>query len=331
MTVVEIDTANITVRKGAFNAIDLFCGAGGLSLGFEQAGFESLLGVEFEPHAAATYRRNFPRARVWAGAIQDLSDDALRDALDGFHLHVLLAGIPCQGFSLAGFRDPGDPRNKLFWEAVRCTKVLKPDFVVLENVPGILSMSDGEVVRTIVAEFGKLGYYMDVRVLQAADYGVPQLRKRVVFVGNRLGLPNPYPKPLLKEGGWVTARDALDDLKAVPYGGLPNHVWTKHNAKTVERISRVKPGESLYSKTFAENCVREFADRPAPIVMDNHGSRQIHYELDRVISPREMARLQGFPDDFVFEGAVKHVGLQVSNAVPVQLARHVALAIASVL
>jgi DNA (cytosine-5)-methyltransferase 1 len=323
---IEIDTQKVHTDKSQINYIDLFAGAGGLSQGFKQAGFSKIMSVEIDNDASNTLRRNFPESHHFEGKIEDLSNEEIMETVGDKTIHVVCGGPPCQGFSVAGLRNPHDPRNQLFKEFVRVVDVVKPWFVVLENVPGILTMQNGDVYREIIRQFELIGYNMSVRILEAATYGAPQLRTRAVFVGNRVGLKNPYPKEQFNKTSYKSIESAIDDLKDHPRDASINHEWTDHSKKFEERISKVLPGESLY-KTFRDAYKRQHKGVPSMTAKENHGGTHIHYEKNRVLSARELARLQTFPDSFIFEGTMKRAYWQIGNAVPCILAKNIALAL----
>ena len=200
---------------------------------------------------------------------------------------------------------------------------------MLENVPGILTMSDGNVKNIMMNEFEKLGYNnTSVRILESANFEVPQMRTRAIFIGNRLGKKNPYPKIINTKKNYLNIEDYIDDLKNHPRDPSINHEWTKHSEKFEKRISKVKPGQSLY-EGFRDAYKRQYLGFPSMAVKENHGGTHIHPRLNRVISAREMARLQTFPDNFIFSGTMKRAMWQVGNAVPVKLGYHIGLAIKS--
>jgi DNA (cytosine-5)-methyltransferase 1 len=325
----EVDTTLISDLKANLNFIDLFSGAGGISVGVKSAGFNKIASVEIDNDASNTIRKNFPESVHFEIPIQNLSEQMLDNALKGRKVDVIFGGPPCQGFSVAGLRNPNDPRNQLFKEYIRIVKHTMPEYVVLENVPGILTMEQGKVYQEIIKQFSEIGYPdMSVRILEAATFGVPQLRTRAIFIANRLGLKNPYPKEIFDKRSYKSMKSAIDDLKDVPRFGLPNHEWTKHSEDFEERISQVPYGGSLY-ETFRDAFKRQYPNVPSMTCKENHGGCHIHYELNRVISAREMARLQTFPDDFIFTGTFKRAYWQIGNAVPSLMAKHIALAIKS--
>lgn len=324
---VEIDTDKVPTDQIDVNYIDLFAGAGGLSVGFRQAGFKKILSVEIDDDASNTLRRNFPESHHFEGKIENLTEREILKIVDGRTVHIVCGGPPCQGFSVAGLRNPHDPRNQLFKEFVRVVNIVKPWFVVLENVPGILTMQDGTVFQEILRQFGLVGYQnMSVRILEAATFGAPQLRARAVFIGNRFGLHNPYPKEKYNKQTYKPIEEAIDDLKNLPPDPQINHEWTRHSSKMEKRISKVPAGGSLYS-TFRDAYKRQYKGVPSMTVKENHGGTHIHYEKNRVLSARELARLQTFPDDFIFEGTMKRAYWQIGNAVPCILGKNIALAL----
>ena len=235
-----VNTSRLKPASGEFNCVDLFSGAGGISCGFSMAGLKSILGVEIDPDAAETYKNNFGEAYTHCGDIKELSNQSFKEIVGDKTPHIVTGGFPCQGFSIAGYRDPNDKRNTLYKEVVRVVKTLKPWYVVLENVPGIISMKKGEVYQTVIRDFNDIGYpHMSVQVLESADYGVAQLRPRAIFIANRFGLQNPYPRPLLSPEEYVPIESAIDDLKHKPRDPSTNHEWTMHSKKMEARIAKV--------------------------------------------------------------------------------------------
>jgi DNA (cytosine-5)-methyltransferase 1 len=322
----EVDTSAVE-REAELTFADLFSGAGGLSVGFRAAGFRKLFSVEINPYASATIRRNFPESIHFERPIEEVTAEDLQTALAGRPLDVLVGGPPCQGFSVAGNRRIDDPRNKLFLEFCRVVEVCRPKFFVVENVPGILTLQKGAVKEAILNRFEELGYHdVAVRVLEAAEHGAPQLRTRAIFIGNRVGAKNPYPRPTHNKSNYVSINQAIDDLKDMPRCAETNHEWTNHSKKYEERIAQVPPGGSLYD-TFRDAFKRQYSGVPSMAAKENHGGTHIHHEKNRVLSARELARLQTFPDDFFFEGGMKKAYWQIGNAVPCLLAEKIALAL----
>ncbi|MEB3886597.1 DNA cytosine methyltransferase [Lyngbya sp. CCY1209] len=310
-----------------YNFIDLFCGAGGITQGFSQAGFNPVASAEINPIASATHKRNFPNSHHFCGDIKEFQTREWLSQIGSPSVHLVVGGPPCQGFSVAGKRDPNDPRNHLFKEFIRIVSEVRPWYVVMENVPGILTLKKGRIKQTIFEAFEAIGYTnVSVAILESAAYGVPQIRPRTIFIANRFEMQNPYPNPQLLPEQYKPIESAISDLPA--YEPIPsiNHEWTRHSPEYMERISKVPPGGSLY-QTYVDAFKRQYPGKPSMTIKENHGGTHIHPHLNRVISAREMARLQTFPDSFIFEGTMKKAMWQIGNAVPPRLAECIAYAL----
>jgi len=227
---------------------------------------------------------------------------------------------------MAGKRLVDDPRNVLYKQMLTVVRHLQPDFVVGENVPGLRFMQQGAVERQIVEDFKKAGYAMQVTILCAADYGVPQKRHRLIFIGNRIGKINAHPIPFIDPSKYKTVKDAIADLQNQKENPAINHEYTNHDARMIRRISQVKEGEGL-SKKYKDSYRRLWWYRPATTIKANNGAGCIHPKQHRVITTREMARLQSFDDDFIFKGSKTAQQLQIGNAVPPLLAMAIGLVI----
>ena len=360
------------------NSIDLFCGCGGMTLGFKWAGYNSVIASDIDENCGKTIQKNFPETKFILGDISNIDRINFDDILKNEEVDVITGGPPCQGFSLANKnrnKVEDDPRNRLFYEYVKVIKWYSPKAFVMENVKGLLSMQKGEVIKTIINEFENagIGYNCDYRVLKASDYGVPQNRERVILIGFRKDL-NLFPEFPNKLNNFVTVDDAIMDLPQISAGegmdgmnylknaaneyqkfmrqnsGLVyNHVAMKHTQRLIDRFNAIKPGQNLIdvwdshgavkrgnpdekSQTkFSQNNQRLHGDRPAPTIAASFQSNFIHPYLNRNFTAREGARLQSFPDDFIFEGMRTkmswEVGLsqyqQIGNAVPPLMAKAV--------
>ena len=310
--------------------VDLFCGAGGLSKGFEMAGLKGICGLDFFKEACMTYNRNFDHPFV-NGDIKDpknkkLFYDTVRKQLNGKKLSVVAGGFPCQGFSMAGNRIVDDPRNSLYKELIDIVVELQPEFVVCENVKGLRSMLGGLVEKKIISDFEQIGYKMNVTTLCAADYYTPQKRERVIFIGNRIGKNNYHPKPILSPSEYITTGQAIGDLINHPKDEAFNHVPTKHRDDMAKKIMDTPEGMSLY-KGYSDAWKKCPWDEPSCTIKENHGGVNLHPKLPRVLTAREMARLQSFPDDFIFEGTKNKQLVQIGNAVPPLLGKAIGLSI----
>lgn len=327
---VDVSSVWNSPPRTAFTFVDLFSGAGGLSLGLKWSGMEGICGLDWFRAATETYASYFSHpiinGDITKASIKELFYKAVKGQLQGRELDLVAGGFPCQGFSMAGHRIADDPRNSLYKELLKIVDVLRPRYLLFENVKGIRSMLKGEVVKKIISDVRKLGYEMHFETLMAADYYTPQKRERVIFIGNRIDAPILFPKPILEEKDYITTGDAISDLITHPYDPEFNHLPTKHSQKMIERLKAVKPGESLY-ENYSDAWKRCVWNEPSCTIKENHGGVNIHPTLPRVLTPREMARLQSFPDDFIFSGSKSEQLVQIGNAVPPLLGKAVGLAI----
>lgn len=310
--------------------VDLFCGAGGLSKGLEMAGLQGICGLDFFQEACMTYQRNFEHPFI-NGDIKDpenkrLFYDTVRKQLNGRKLSIVAGGFPCQGFSMAGNRIVDDPRNSLYKELIEIVDELQPDFVICENVKGLRTMLNGLVEKKIISDFEEIGYAMNVTTLCAADYYTPQKRERVIFIGNKKGLKNYHPNPLLSAPEYITTGEAIGDLINHPADPEFNHVPTVHRADIAKRIMETPEGQSLY-KGYSDAWKKCPWNEPSCTIKENHGGVNLHPKLPRVLTAREMARLQSFPDDFIFEGKKNKQLVQIGNAVPPLLGKAIGLSV----
>jgi DNA (cytosine-5)-methyltransferase 1 len=318
--------------------LSLFAGCGGMDLGFEQAGFNVISANEFWEPAILTYVNNFKNTKMISGDITD--PEKQTEIVESCKTcDILVGGPPCQAYSLAGRRDPNDPRGRLFETYITIVSMTKPKITVMENVTGILSMKhhDGMIIDLITKRMDEIGYELFYKVLDSSNYGVPQSRRRVILVGirkdfkvipkNRMDLI--YPEPTHDEKDnitgllpFATVKDAIDDLADKPENKKLNHCFTKHSKEYIKIIHKTPIGKSVTG--YSETCFRCSPDAPSKTVKANNGGVFIHYSKDRCMSGRELARLQGFPDDFLFKGTKGDVLKQIGNAVPPPLAKAIA-------
>lgn len=333
-----------------YNVLDLFCGCGGLSLGFEEAGYNVLLGIDIWEDALKTYAYNHKHSKTLCADMSTLLGEDVKDIIGDNSVDVIIGGPPCQGFSIAGKRIVNDDRNKLYKGFVRMVEYFKPKAFVMENVPNIFSIGYGAVRETIINDFKSLGYTVETKVLTASDYGVPQNRRRAVFVGLTKGNFD-FDIPMVAEK--VTTKEALSDLpeQSIEDGGkysvestsgyqklmrinsigVYNHEVTQHNEQTVRIISMVPDGGNYKDlpKEFQETrkvhiaWTRLNSKRPS-ITIDTGHRHHFHYKWNRVPTVRESARIQSFPDDFIFLCSKTSQYKQVGNAVPPLMAKAIA-------
>lgn len=333
--------------------IDLFSGAGGLSQGFQMAGFKVLLGIDNDAKALEVFEKNHQGAKSICGDITGIGYKKIKEVIGDKRIDVIIGGPPCQGMSLSGPRKFNDPRNKLYLSYIRLVQEIRPTVFVVENVPGLVSLFNGRIKDSILKEFRRLGYCVEYKILCAANYGVPQRRRRVFFVGYRSGHAFEFP-PEQKQ--IVTSEMALSDLpeltnnlgkEEASYTHKPknsyqkmmrngakilfNHVAAAHSDKVKKIIAMVPDGGNYKdlpepyksSRNFHVAWTRFKSTEPAPTIDTGH-RHHFHYRYNRVPTVRECARLQSFPDTFVFLGNKTQQFRQVGNAVPCLMAKAIA-------
>lgn len=315
-------------RKEGFTFVDLFCGCGGVSQGFVDCGFEPIAAVDFFDSACETHRRNIDCEVIEGDITLDETKEKLYEItasrLNGRELDVLHASPPCQGFSMARKRSLEDPRNQLYKEAIKIIDKLNPRWITMENVPGIVSMLNGDVVQQIEEDLLNIGYRSKWMVLNAADYYTPQTRKRWILIGTRTNKEIDFPLPLVDKEHYVTVGNAIGDLVGRCEDKELSHIFTRHSEEMQQRLTEVEEGKSLYEK-YPESWRKSPWNEPSCTIKENHGAVNIHPKLPRVITPREMARIQSFSDNFLFCGSKKDQMAQIGNAVPPNLARAIGM------
>ncbi|MCC8115012.1 MAG: DNA cytosine methyltransferase [Bacteroidales bacterium] len=348
------------MEKKQYNVVDIFCGCGGLSYGFEEAGYKVVLGVDFDDAALKSFEMNHKDAKGMKLDLFDLANISyISEYLEShkYSMDVLVGGPPCQGFSLAGPRAKEDKRNRLYEAMVKIAEIFQPKCVVLENVPGLIQLHNGYGAKRIIEDFSNLGYTIVPKILYAPDYGVPQTRRRVFFVGLLKSFwPFEFPRPLLSEKDYITCEQAIGDLPPLENGygdevqdyimapqsdfqkmiregstHLYNHIGSIPSEKTVKFLSMIPEGknykalpkeyEGLYK--YHEALTRYHSKKPSPTINTCHRSH-FHYKWNRIPTVRESARLQTFPDKFIFYGNKAQQYKQVGNAVPPLLAKIIA-------
>lgn len=397
-------TLDITSKSDKkYRVLDLFAGCGGFSHGFLNGNFDIAVANEFWEPAQLTYEKNHPDTQLIRGDVTKKETRAsIYEAVGDTGVSVIIGGPPCQAYSNAGYRDPTDPRGKLFEKYVEIVSHLRPLVFVMENVTGLLSMKhippnlpketltklkeaanrirkfkeldksrrqstlatedekfyqnlanrrkiDGKFIKSkqipvtglIMNEFAKIGYKSKYKVLNAADYGAPQARQRVIVIGTVCDAQIVFPEPNYAEKGKMTSsgrklkkyvgvKEAIDDLKNLPEDAVANHNYTKHKPGFVKRLEKIEVGKGVY-KNYSDAWWRCYPDKPSRTVKENHGGVFVHYEKPRVMTPRELARLQTFPDSFIFESTKSMVLKQIGNAVPPVLGEAIAGAVKLIL
>ena len=336
--------------KNNFQILSLFSGCGGLDLGFHNAGFKIRVAIDNWDDALKTHQRNFSATEVINTDLGNLDINILKKFKN--KIDVVIGGPPCQGFSISGKREVSDPRNRLYEGFLKAVEFLKPKAFVMENVPNLVSMDKGKIRDKIISDFQNLNFNVVYRILLASDFGVPQNRKRVFIIGTRKGVFD-FPEPILGSTTRITCFDALSDLpdKSLDGGssypikscsefqkkmrkaslGVFNHILTSHDKKTIETIKLVPDGgnykmlpPALQSTRKVNIAWTRYASNKPSLTIDTGHRHHFHYKFNRVPTVRESARLQSFPDTFIFEGSKTSQYKQVGNAVPPLLAEHIA-------
>lgn len=325
--------------------VELFAGAGGMALGLEMAGFRTLLATEFHPDPCKTLSRNLKNVPVVCGDIKDFGgDDLLRagGVKPGLEIDLIAGGPPCQGFSNAGMKDPDDPRNSLVGEFIRIVSELRPRFFLMENVVGLKTLHGGKLFDRVISSFQETGYKIYWKILFAADFGVPQMRKRLFIVGSRDGEDFVFPEPTHcpaeqlqkslfdpKLKPYVTVGDAIADLPQIDQGSISteyltqpfsayqklmragsetlfNHQSSRHKKETMEYYGLVpKGGTSLdipMEKRKKKQGIQRWPLDGISRTITTEPTDFLHPTLNRIPTIREMARVQSFPDWYEFLG-----------------------------
>lgn len=329
--------------------IDLFCGCGGLSYGFIEAGFNVVLGIDHWKDAILTFENTHKNAK---GLVADLFNETPKEISTKTGIKkvdLIIGGPPCQGFSIAGKRIIDDERNKLYKSFVDFVKFYKPSVFLMENVPNIVSMGQGIVKETIIKDFETLGYKVVCKVLLASEFGVPQNRRRAFFIGTKNKTEFLFPQPINQKT--VSSKEAISDLteksiidgtkyktepksdyqKMIRKGSnsIFNHEITNHSEQTVEIIDMVPDGgnyknlpEHLHKTRNVNIAWTRLNSQKPSFTIDTGHRHHFHYKFNRVPTVRESARIQSFPDSFIFLGSKTSQYKQVGNAVPPLLANY---------
>lgn len=315
-----LKTNNVPItQKSDIEIVSLFCGAGGLDLGFERAGFKTVWANDILPEACETHRR-WSSAEVVCANIKDVDVSSIP------RTPVVIGGFPCQGFSLAGPRKIDDSRNLLYKFFVNVVEAKQPDVFVAENVKGILTLGNGRIIKAIINQFADKGYTVQAKLLNAADYGVPQDRMRVIIIGvrNNAGKIFRYPEPLQSR---VTLGDVLNEF------GNPNPedvCNAPYSSRYMSRNRRRGWNEVSYTiPAMAKQCPLH----PSSPSMVKKGPDEWRFGEGetRRLSWREAAAVQTFPADLEFAGNLTKKYLQIGNAVPVNLAYSIGAAVRKIL
>ncbi|MCU0547863.1 MAG: DNA cytosine methyltransferase [Leptolyngbya sp. Prado105] len=311
----RLEQRRLRIQPRQVEVVSLFSGCGGMDMGFlggfkfldnwyKSLPFDIVWANDINEFACKTYKHNLGNEIV-CGDVWDVLDTMPNSA------DVVIGGFPCQDISVNGkCAGISGSRSGLYSAMVEAVRRLKPKIFVAENVKGLLMQNNKASLERVISDFTKIGYQVDYRLYHAADFGVPQTRERVFIVGTQPEITFQPPKTVLPKGEHITASQAIADLETIPEDESINHVWSKANR----------------SPEQGDRCLK--ADRPGyTIRAECHGNIQFHYNQPRRISMREAARIQSFPDDFIFQSKLRETERQVGNAVPPVLSWHIANAV----
>jgi DNA (cytosine-5)-methyltransferase 1 len=322
--------------------IDLFCGVGGFSKGFDDLGFKNIFSNDCEKDYCDTYKANFPSHRLIQKKIENLSTREIISLTENKIVDVIIGGPPCQGFSIAGNigrRFIDDPRNSLFKEFIRVVDVVKPNFVVMENVQRLFTHNKNKTKNEIISGLNKIGYHVECKVLNSVDFLVPQIRRRTIFIGSRITKNIKF--PVTRNDKILTIKDAIHDLPKLKSGQkskIKNHVAMNHSEQMLKKMKFIKDGAGRESIPInlrpKSGDIRKYIryDSSKPSICITGDMRKVfHYSQNRALTVRELARVQTFPDSFMFKGSTISQQQQIGNAVPPKMAKFIAQSIESMI
>ena len=333
--------------------IDLFAGAGGMSCGLEMAGMKCLLGIDQDKVAMQTFQTNHQDTRTITEDLSNISVEKIKKSLvDGDQkIDVICGGPPCQGFSTIGQNNNKDKRNFLFLEFIRIVEAFQPDYIVMENVTGLLARKNENTLKNIIKSFTQLGYTVNVKVLSAHHYGVPEKRRRTIFLANKFGIANIYPQQLFDE---LSANSPLPKTVDWAFNNLINYnnQSFNHNLEKAsianpiekERISYIPEGKSvryekdqlaylpqslwfdvdwkkLHEARFREAKLNRLDRNKCANTINTSRTTYYHPTENRYLTAREAAAIQSFPPNYIFCGTITQQWKQIGNAVPPILAK----------
>jgi DNA (cytosine-5)-methyltransferase 1 len=331
-----------------YTIIDLFCGCGGLSLGFTNAGYNVILGIDNCQDAINTFIKNHPNSKAIVADLLEEKPEQISKITGIKKVDIIVGGPPCQGFSIAGKRIINDERNELYKSFVNFVNYYKPKAFLMENVPNILSIGSGIIKENIINDFENIGYKVFYKNLMASEFGVPQNRKRAFFIGIQNNLNFQFPESTITKK--ITTEEAISDLpeNSIEDGinyinkaksnyqqlmrqnsvSIYNHIITNHKEQTITIISKVPDGGNYkdlpkYLQTTRKVNIawtRLNSQKPS-FTIDTGHRHHFHYKFNRIPTVRESARIQSFPDNFIFIGSKTSQYKQVGNAVPPLLAQ----------
>ncbi len=336
-----------------YTFVDLFCGAGGLSTGLEKAGFKGLLACDYNKSAIDTMNINHPGSINIVEPVQNLTKKKLKNLIGDRKVNLVCGGPPCQGFSTIGLGDPDDERNSLFKNFIKVIKILNPDFVLFENVTGLLSKKNEKTLEAILTSFSKIGYQSHLNMMQAQQFGVAQKRRRTIIIAHKPNFNYSFPKATfdIESGGKYKKPQTLgDEFKKIKKSMIKNDKMHDLESAQIskkidlQRIQKIPEGgkiryekdelkylpkklrlglnwDDIHESRLRENHYHRLSRRlPSPTI-NTHNHHYFHPIEDRKLTLREFALLQSFPIDYQFSGSRNSIIRQIGNAVPPRFAQ----------
>ena len=325
------------MEKNKIKVIDLFCGAGGFSLGFLKQNYNIELAIDFDIYCERVYKLNLPNINFVRKNLKKIDKNFFKN----YTPDIVIGGPPCQGFSTIGSRVSSclekrkkkDLRNNLIFSFIDHINFLKPKIFLMENVLGILTKDKGSILKQLKKRINAIGYKYEIFILDAVNYGVPQFRKRVFILGSRdksinLEEPEITHQKNLSKNKFIAINSFIDDLSKIEEDALINHVPLKHRPKNIKRYKLIPEGgrlpenklsKDLFRKNFGNTFKRLHRNKPALTMVPGHNAFPIHPWLNRSLTVREAARIQTYPDSYIFVGPRHEQCMQVGNSVPVKL------------
>lgn len=319
------------------NFISLFTGAGGLDIGFKEAGYNCILASDIMPQAKETFNENYPDIPFILNDIRLISIDEIKSKIGDKSIDVIIGGPPCQGFSNMGNKNSADPRNFLFENYVKIVDEIQPKCFLFENVKGLCTMFEGRFFDKVVNSFLKIGYNIFYSLIDSSNYGVPQKRERIIIFGTKINRPFYFPLHNSNSFGNIKSfknvGEAINDLVEKDTS-FPNHIPLNHNEIVVRRYELIPEGgklpkpellpEEIRRKNFGNTYTRLHRNEISSTIVPGNNALPVHPNLNRSLTPREAARIQTFPDSFIFKGDRRSQCILVGNAVPPLLAAKLA-------
>jgi DNA (cytosine-5)-methyltransferase 1 len=323
--------------KSKLNVVSLFTGAGGMDIGFKEAGFNCIFASDIMPQAETTFNFNFPKTPFIKKDVRLFSNEEIEKLIRKNKIDVIIGGPPCQGFSNMGNKNSSDPRNYLFENYVRIVETIQPKCFLFENVKGLFTMFEGRFFDKVVNAFLEIDYNISYSLIDSSKYGVPQKRERIIIFGTKINRPFKFPKPNNKDFGRIKAYknvgDAINDLIKLE-NRYPNHVPLNHNEIVIRRYELIPEGGKLPKpedlpieirrKNFGNTYTRLHRNEVSSTIVPGNNALPVHPILNRSLTAREAARIQSFPDYFIFRGDRRSQCILVGNAVPPLLAAKLA-------